>query len=70
MANPNRTVARWRQSNTVAPDPREEAARHERRRAANPELYAIMDEVSAGTMTAEEAVQRLEALSSRKEVTP
>lgn len=69
MANPNRTVARWRKSHPFAHDPREEAARHERRRAANPELYAIMDKVYAGTMTAEEAVQRLEALS-RKEPTP
>ncbi len=62
MANPNRTVARWRKSNPVASDPSEEAARHERRRAANPELYAIMDKVSAGAMTPEEAAKRLEEL--------
>lgn len=62
MANPNRTVARWRKSHPFAHDPREEAARHERRRAANPELYAIMDKVYAGHLTPEEAAKRLEEL--------
>lgn len=62
MANPNRTVFKFRRGQGGL-SVEEEAARHERRRAANPEFYRLMDAVSSGEMTPEEAVKKMEELT-------
>lgn len=63
MANPNKTVAEWRRKN-----PRNRSAEiSDRERKANPEMFAIMDAVSEGRMTAADGAQRIKEMTERNE---
>ncbi len=64
MANPNKTAGKFLRAAREV-DPSAEAARSERRRAGNPELYQLMDDVSAGRLTPAEAEAKLAAMSGR-----
>lgn len=59
MANPNRTVAKWREKR--GPDPR--AVEAARERAKNSPTIAIMERFQRGEITMEEAVAQMKAIT-------
>ena len=68
MAKPTRTgltpqqlKAKW------AATPEEQAARHQRSRAADPELFAIFDALQRFELTPEDAARKIKALQGGAE---